>query len=170
MQFMHQRIHSILLTMLLLFLVATLGFGELLHMYEKVWWWDDMLHTVAGLMLGLVGFLLVYLLNARYQMSISPMFVAVFAFSFAISASVLWEIVEFSIDTMFASNMQRWNLPQDAILIGKNYQGSGLRDTMSDLIVAWIGASIAAVISFFAYKYRRRASIELMKRTFTDKT
>jgi hypothetical protein len=155
----------VLVAALALFVLAALLIGEGFGAYEKFWWWDDLLHTVSGIIVGLVGFLMVYFFNARYNMHISPVFVAVFAFTFAITMGVVWEVFEFSVDVLLGANMQRWNLPPDAILIGKGYQGSGLRDTMSDLIVAGVGSLIAALAAYYAYKHEKPTSLSIMRRT-----
>lgn len=155
----------ILLGVFLLFALGSLGVGEYFNGYEKFWWWDDMLHTFSGVIIGFIGFLMVYFFNARYKMTISPLFVAVFAFAFAMTMAVFWEIFEFSMDAFFGTPMQRWNLPKDAMLIGKPYQGVGLRDSMSDLIVCGLGSLIAAVASYFAFKHKKRTSLSLMRRT-----
>lgn len=155
----------ILLMSLAVFLLAAIGVGEFLNGYEKIWWWDDMLHTVAGVIMGLLGFLMVYFFNAKYAMNINPVFVAVFSIGFAMIMAVTWEIFEFSMDVFFGTQMQRWNLPGDTTLIGKPYQGGGLRDTMSDLIVCAIGSFIAAVGSYYAFKHKKRASLTVMRRT-----
>lgn len=157
---------KVLITVLVLFVLFTLVAGEIFGAYEKFWWWDDMLHTVSGVIVGLVGFLMVYFFNARYNMHISPLFVAVFAFTFAITVGVAWEIFEFTVDALLGLYMQRWNLPADAMLIGREYQGSGLRDTMSDLIVAGIGSLVAAVFAHYAYKHEKPTALGVMRRTF----
>jgi hypothetical protein len=164
----HHHVHlpRALLATIMLFVVTALVIGDGFGQYERFWWWDDMLHSLSGVITGLLGFLLVYFFNARYNMNISPLFVAVFAFAFAITMGVLWEIVEFSFDVMFMSDMQRWNLPASTVLIGKDYQGSGLRDTMSDLIVAGVGALFASIIAYFSYKNERRKVLRVMRRTF----
>lgn len=156
---------KVLLSVLMLFVLFTLVAGEVFGAYEKFWWWDDMLHTVSGVIVGLVGFLMVYFFNARYNMHISPLFVAVFAFTFAITIGVFWEIFEFTMDAFFGFYMQRWNLPVDAMLIGREYQGTGLRDTMSDLIVAGIGSFAAAIMAHYAYKHEKPTALGIMRRT-----
>lgn len=164
----HHDVHiprALLLT-IMLFVVTALVLGDAYGNYERFWWWDDVLHAFSGIITGLVGFLLVYFLNARYDMNISARLVAVFAFAFAITLGVLWEVIEFSIDVMFGTDMQRWNLPAATILIGKDYQGSGLRDTMSDLIVACIGAALASLFTYNAYKNDRKRVLHVMRRTF----
>lgn len=156
---------QILLTTLAVFTLAALGVGEYFNGYEMFWWWDDMLHTLSGVIIGFLGFLMVYLFNAKYHMTISPLFVAVFAFGFAMIVAVGWEIFEFSMDALFGTPMQRWNLPKDAMLIGKDYQGVAVRDTMSDLIVCSLGSLVASVVSYFAFKHKKRTSLTIMRRT-----
>ena len=155
-----------LIISLIIFVLFALVAGEVFKAYETFWWWDDMLHTASGVLVGLVGFLAVYFFNARYNMHISPLFVAVFAFTFAITVGVFWEIVEFTLDATFGLDMQRWNLPANAMLIGRDYQGSGLRDTMSDLIVAGIGALFSATFAHYAYKHEKPTSLGVMRRLF----
>lgn len=155
-----------LIISLVIFVVFALVAGEIFKAYDAFWWWDDMLHTASGIIVGLVGFLAVYFFNARYNMHISPLFVGVFAFTFAMTVGVLWEVFEFSMDAFFGLYMQRWNLPPDAVLIGREYQGSGLRDTMSDLIVAGVGALFAAVFAHYAYKHEKPTSLGVMRRLF----
>lgn len=161
---------AILLTVLAMFVLAALVLGEWLHMYDAVWWWDDMLHGLSGIILGLFGFLAIYFFNARYNMSLNPVFVAVFVFSFAIMLGVVWEIYEFVVDVAFGTAMQQWNMPPNATVVGRDFQGMGLRDTMSDLIVASVGATVAAVFSYFAYRYERPTVLEVMRRVFPGKS
>lgn len=149
---------------LLLLVIGSVVVGGWLGAYEKFWWWDDMLHTASGVIIGLIGFLMVYLLNRHYQMTMSPKLVAVFAFTFAVTIGVAWEIVEFTIDATFGTHMQRWGMPSE-ILIGRAYQGSGLRDTMSDLIVSTIGAFVASTFGYFTYKRDKPAVLRSMRRT-----
>lgn len=155
----------ILLGVLIAFVFAALVVGEMWGAYDKFWWFDDTLHTLAGVILGFIGFVLVYFFNARYQMRINPVFVAVFAFSFAVTMAVVWEIFEFSGDALFHSNMQRWADPATVKMIGQAYQGSGLRDTMSDLIVATFGALFTSICVYFGYKNERQTALSVMRRT-----
>ena len=97
-------------------------------------------------------------------MDISPLLVAVFSFSFAVTIGVFWEIAEFSLDVLLGTANQKWNLSDDAVLIGKPYQGSGLRDTMSDLIVDSIGAFITSTVTYFLYKNDKKKTLAEMKK------
>lgn len=157
---------KVLLSSILLLVVGALVAGEAFGLYLRFWWWDDVLHTLSGVIMGFVGFLVVYLFNARYSMRMSPLFVALFSLSFAVTAGVLWEALEFSLDVAFKMDTQRWSLPPETPLLGRSYQGSGLRDTMSDLIVATVGAGVASLIAYRSYKHERAKTLNWMQRTF----
>lgn len=117
-----------------IFVYASLFLGEVHGYYVRYWWWDAVLHTGSGFLLGVLGFLLVYVLNERpdIEMHMRPRFVALFAFMFSIGIGAIWEIFEFAMDQVFGMNMQK----------------SGLVDTMWDLIVDCIGALIIALIGW----------------------
>ncbi len=123
-----------------MFVYASLFLGEVHGYYIRYWWWDAVLHTGSGFLLGVLGFLLVYVLNERpdVDMHMRPRFVALFAFMFAVGMGALWEIFEFGMDRLFGMNMQK----------------SGLVDTMWDLIVDTVGA---AVIALLGWVYLRTA-------------
>lgn len=125
-----------------IFIFASLYLGEIQSFYLRFWWWDIALHTSAGLLMGIVGFLLVYLLNAstRVELHLAPGFIAMFAFLYAVTIGTLWEIFEFFMDQFFGLNMQKAMLSDL----------SGLTDTMWDMIVNAIGA---AFISFMGWRY-----------------
>lgn len=120
-----------------LFIFAAQILGEIGDFYEKISWWDTMLHTISGVILGLVGFLFVYLLNEKgnINVNLSPSFVILFAFCFALTMGVFWEFFEFGADRIFGYNMQKFRMPGE----------DGLVDTMGDLIVDTIGAIIACI-------------------------
>ncbi len=129
----------------LLFVFASLFLGEVRDYYYRYWWWDTALHAGSGFLLGIVGFLLVHILNEMERVSITlkPGFVAFFAFLFAIGIGTVWEIFEFAMDQLFGMNMQKPMLGDP----------SGLTDTMWDLIVDALGA---LVISVLGYTYIRK--------------
>ena len=168
----HQRMHlpTALLVAIMTFAVLSLVIGDAFGQYGNFWWWDDMLHASSGVIAGFVGYLLVYFYNGRYNMRMNPLFVGVFAFTFAIAVGVVWEIFEFSVDYWLLTDMQGWSFPPNAPLIGKPFQGSGLRDTMSDLIVSTIGALIASMVAYFTYKNNRRSALKMMRQTFPNLT
>lgn len=126
------------------FVFASLFLGEVRDYYTRFWWWDILLHTTSGFLLGILGFLLVYVLNEseKVDLHLKPFFVAFFAFMFALGVGALWEIFEFTMDSLFGMNMQKPMLNDP----------SGLTDTMIDLIVDALGA---LVISIMGWRYLR---------------
>jgi hypothetical protein len=117
-----------------LFVFGSLFLGEVRGYYTRFWWWDALLHTGAGFLLGILGFLLVYALNQRGlgNLQLKPAFIALFSFTFSLALGALWEIFEFAMDQVFGLNMQK----------------SGLVDTMWDLIVNVIGAAVIALLGY----------------------
>lgn len=133
----------------LIFVFAALFLGEVRSFYARVWWWDIALHASSGLLMGILGFLLVYVLNEskKIDLVMTPRFIAFFAFLFAVSIGSLWEIFEFSMDQIFGTNMQKAMFSDP----------SGLTDTMWDMIVNAIGAVIISTFGWW-YLVRRRQS------------
>jgi uncharacterized membrane protein YjdF len=133
----------------ILFVFASLFLGEVRGYYTRYWWWDIALHTSSGFLLGIVGFLLVHVMNEVEDINLymRPGFVAFFAFLFAVAIGALWEIFEFAMDALFGMNMQKPMLGDP----------SGLTDTMWDLIVDTLGA---LVISILGYRYVRTGKNE----------
>ncbi len=117
------------------FVFASLFLGETLSYYERYAWWDTALHVSSSLLLGVFGFLLVYVLNEhrRIELQLKASFVALFAFLFAVAVGTIWEIFEYAMDQAFGMNMQK----------------SGLDDTMWDLIFATVSAGAIALFGWW---------------------
>lgn len=144
--------------MAIVFVFASLFLGEMREYYTRFWWWDIALHTTSGLLLGIFGFLMVYVLNEddRVAVRLRPRFVALFAFLFAVTIGALWEIFEFSMDKLAGFNMQK---PMAG-------DPSGLTDTMWDLIVDTLGAAVVAVIGWWHMKRRQQSVFDGWIRKF----
>lgn len=136
-----------------IFIFASLYLGEVQSFYQKLWWWDMALHTTAGLLMGMLGFLLVYLLNesSRVDLHMTAGFIAFFAFTFAVTIGTLWEIFEFGMDQVFDLNMQKEMFDDD----------SGLTDSMWDMIVNAFGAFI---VSFTGWRYLKEKRTSFFKK------
>ena len=130
----------------LFFIYIGLFLGEAHNLYDVFPWLDIVLHLTSGIIMGLVGFFIVYILNTdpKTHIKMEPLFVAVFSFTFSMSIGAIWEIVEFSLDTLYA---------------GLNMQKSGLADTMGDLIMDFSGAMIVAIMSYFYLKKNEKGRI-----------
>lgn len=143
-----------------IFVFASLFLGEIREFYHRIWWWDIALHASSGLLLGILGFLLVYTLNedARVELTMRPRFVALFAFFFAVAVGAVWEIFEFAMDQSFGMRMQKPMLGDP----------SGLTDTMWDLIVDSVGALAISLFGWWYMRQGKRSFIENGIRTFIE--
>ena len=108
-----------------------------------------MLHFCSAMILSYIGFLLIFTLNKdeSIHLKLSPFFIALFSFCFAIMMGTMWEIFEFLGDEFFGTNMQKSRNLFDAY---GNYDSRlGLMDTMKDLTVDAIGAFVVAIIGYY---------------------
>ena len=94
---------------ILLFIFAAEILGEISAFYQKVPFWDSMLHTVTGFLAAAIGFALVDVLNrnTRFKFMLSPVYMAVVAFCFSMTVGTLWEFFEFFMDQVFNLDMQK---------------------------------------------------------------
>jgi len=136
-----------------IFLYAAIFLGEVRDFYYRIPHWDTILHTFSGAALGALGFSVVSLLNKQEKLNVnlSPFFVALFSFCFAITMGVIWEIYEFSFDGLLHLNMQKFALENGVNLVGR----AALTDTMKDLIVDSIGALVTSIMGYVSLKYKK---------------
>jgi len=139
-----------LLVTVLLYLHFALG--EYSHFYIKLWWWDIFLHGGNSIILGLIGFILVYGLLMTSKIETKPILAALFSLSFAVFMGVLWEIFEFFMDYFFGFTMQK----------------SGLVDTMTDLMVDVGGALIVSGAGFFYMRKKKEGFFSRIIKKFIE--
>ncbi len=121
-----------------IFIFASVFMGELFDFYERVWWWDIALHGASSIGFGLIGFLFVFMLFEGDRYAAPPFAMAFIAFCVGVMVGTMWEVFEFAMDSWFGLNMQK----------------TGLDDTMLDLIINAIGASLGAFAGFIYLRRR----------------
>jgi ABC-type Fe3+-siderophore transport system permease subunit len=123
------------------FIFLSLFLGSARDYYYRFWWWDIVLHISSGFLLGIVGWITLFLMNKtdRLPPGIRPEFLAFFGVTFAVFLGVLWEIFEFVVDRI-------------APHINMQSNETGVADTMHDLIVDTIGA---VIVAFMGLAYSR---------------
>lgn len=172
---------SIFEIIILLFIFSSEVLGEIQNFYGVFKHFDTVLHTLNGFLCAAVGFSLIDLCNNNSEkFNLSPLYLTIVAFCFSMTIGVLWEFLEYSIDKVMLSDMQKdklvtkissvWLNPDGknkAIVIDNinktiiysdsgetviegGYLDLGLNDTMKDLIVNFVGA---VVFSIFGYLY-----------------
>lgn len=180
------RLPSTLEIIVLLFIFAAEIFGELGDFYVRFSFWDTMLHTLNGFLAAAVGLSLIDILNRsdRFDLHLSPFFVAMISFCFSMTIGVLWEFFEFGMDYFFHTDMQKDTVVTSisSVLLNPNgvndpikikdiadtavngyslgidgYLDIGIIDTMKDLFVNFIGAVVFSVFGFFYTKYEGKS-------------
>lgn len=151
-----------LYVMYILFLYCAIFLGEVRNFYYEVPHWDTILHGFSAAMAGAFGFILVALLNRNTHtpVSLSPFFVALFAFCFAVMIGTVWEIYEYAADGLFGLNMQHFQTEAAVPLEGRD----ALLDTMKDIIVDMAGALLVSICGYFSLKQKRGWISELFKK------
>ena len=156
-KFLHERISiripAGMMLMYVIFLYCSIYLGEVRSFYYAIPHWDTILHTFSGGMLGTLGFSFITILNGteKVPVNLSPAFVAIFAFCFAVTLGAIWEFYEFFADGVLGTNMQKFALENGSRLVGRD----AVMDTMKDLIVDSIGAFVAAGVGYISLKYKK---------------
>lgn len=152
--------------MYILFLYCAIFLGEIRDFYYRVPHWDTILHTFSSVMAGLFGFIVVAILNrdSHTAIRLSPKFVALFAFCFAVMIGVAWEIYEYTFDGLLGLNMQKFRLADGTVLAGH----AALSDTMKDIIVDCLGAFAASAIGYVSLKRNAGWVSETIKKRWPE--
>ena len=156
------EIPRVMFLMYIAFLYCAIFLGEVRSFYYTVPHWDTILHTFSGAMLGALGFSMIAVFNntERIPLNLSPLFIAVFAFCFALALGGIWEIYEFTMDVVFGTNMQKFALNDGTLLAGQ----AALSDTMKDIIVDTVGALVMSAVGYISLKYQKGWVEKLMIR------
>lgn len=164
---------------MLLFIFAAEILGEIREYYIIFPYWDTLLHTLNGFLAAAIGFSLVDMLNnsTKIKFSLSPIFMAIVGFCFSMTIGVVWEFFEFSMDYFFCFDTQKdtiintlntvyldpnkgntvVNIPitktviNDSIVID-GYLDIGIIDTIMDLFVNFIGATVFSILGFIYFE------------------
>ena len=172
---------------ILFFIFAAQILGEMRAYYVAFPFWDMMLHTANGFLAAAIGFSLVDILNQSQKgtFRLSPVFVAIVAFCFSMTIGVLWEFMEYGMDMIFATDMQKDTIihtirsvmldPTSTLKVVTisnitevtvngvdlglgGYLDIGLHDTIKDMFVNFVGALVFSIAGYFYVKNRKKSS------------
>lgn len=101
--------------------------------------WDKFLHLTSGLLIALVGMVVLWSLNSKGP-KLVPSVIIAFILAFSIASAGVWEIWEFTTDSLF----------------GLTAQNNSLNDTMWDIICGTVGGSIVCIF-LYLYYYKDKA-------------
>ncbi len=137
--------------------------GSYLNFYELFEFWDDLLHFISGILLGILCIIIItYVITKRFGVISRPIDIlamVVFGVLISISIAVFWEFYEFAFDYLFDGNMQRSIIVTDVnsfdftpyIRPSGRFMDPGLLDTMGDFLQAVAGAILAGVYCYMHF-------------------
>ena len=184
----HIELPSPMEIVILCFIFAAEILGEISSFYIKFPHWDTILHTLNGFLCAAIGFSLVEILNRQKKLrfELSPLFMVIVAFCFSMTIGVCWEFFEFGMDKFFHLDMQKDTIVhtistvmldpvnenhrvmitgiEDVVINGESlglggYLDIGLFDTMYDLFVNFIGATVFSVMGYLYLKRKDSKSV-----------
>ena len=127
------KIPPIISISIYIFVFLSMNLGKSLNFYG-VPYWDKLLHHTSGLLLAFIGMLILWSLNAKGK-ELHPAVIIAFVLIFSIASAGVWEIWEFTTDSLF----------------GLTAQNNSLNDTMWDIICGTIGGSIVCIFLYLYY-------------------
>lgn len=122
----------------IIFLFSSQFLGSFLGAYGYLSWWDTMLHTVSGILMGYIALILLITVDRRGLIfkQHQTMLIVLFIIVTSIAGAGIWEMIEFTGDTF----------------LGMNAQLGSLQDTMIDIICGTIGGILYAFYIGFMLK------------------
>lgn len=113
--------------------------GKIINLYDLVWWYDIIVHYLSGIFSFILAIFILKRLN-KYQTK-NTLFNIIFIFGVIFLVAGIWEILEFLGDILFNLNLQ-------------NNIETGVRDTMEDIIVAFLGG--LTILPFYLRKQTKK--------------
>ena len=116
--------------------------GTILNFYTLINEFDFLLHLNFGFVSSIIVLPFISYFSNKSNLNINNLsltFIIFIIFCFSTTCAALWEIYEFSIDTLF----------------GLNTQNNDLFDTMTDIISTVLGTIVYCIVYFFKNKKRQ---------------
>lgn len=136
------------------------------RMYDFFPAWDMVLHSLSGVLFAAVGLGLGSLVTYNQpEGKLKVVAVVAFSFFFSLSVGFLWEVFEFTVDTINpASSTQGWadgileSYPDGTYLVSSR-RGTAILDTMEDMILHLLGSLITLVPLAIVF-WKRQSSMK----------
>jgi len=144
--------------LMMFFIFIGMFLGSVNEWYYRFWWWDAMLHFFSAPAIGIAAYSIVLAARSRApeNRGLSHGLSLLLIFCFVMTIGTIWEIVEYTLDSVLGMNMQR------------NLDGGGLLDTMTDILLNTFGSILFTWIAHYGLKGRvpvlERLAIRPVKR------
>lgn len=134
-----------------IFVFAASTLATVYNFYDLFEVWDKVLHTGSGFLFAAVGLSLSHLVFADKLSGWRKVLAfCLLAFLISLAVGYVWEIYEFTADTITGSDLQPWDVSivedlGNGTYIVNDKRGEGLIDTMLDMTVNLIGAVVMLI-------------------------
>lgn len=136
---------------IVIFIFFSMYLANILNFYA-ITGYDKILHLTSGLLIGVIGFAIyTYLFDPKKNKDIKPFAMILFTIMFAIACAGVWEIWEFTTDSLFGLTAQ-----------------NGLDDTMYDIICGTVGGIIVTIPIYSYSKGSKNKILDKMIKEITD--
>lgn len=154
-------------------LFLSIVLGEASHVYYLVNGYDKILHFFGTLQLAVLGYSLAkFFLRETNSGSHQLLFSLIFGFFFAIGTEAIWELYEFTVDSLCGTNMQKYipdefysaigsdrSLEADSSAVAAFYSSPegyryALMDTMYDILADIGGGTLGILLCAWVFRFR----------------
>ena len=103
--------------------------GCVVNLYNTISWFDSFVHFLSGIFTFILGLIIYEKISIKRE---NKLLKVVFCLGIVAIIIVLWEIIEYTGDNLIGSNLQ-------------HVIDTGIKDTMTDMIVALLGGIISSI-------------------------
>jgi len=147
--------------------------GEIFDFYYTVSWWDTFLHVFSGFGIAFVLYKIFGAVLGKAKIKHKAGFLAFVTVFATLGCAVIWETLEFTVDSIFHTNGQKFIPPEflpsntgsvtaldatDAEIAEFYRQPSGYRYALIDTMGDHIAFLVGTLLWLFAFRMRRPAS------------
>ena len=137
-----------------LFLFCTGILGEVFDFYERISIWDNLLHLTSGFLFCAFGAGVARKAEeaARGEVSLGHLFSGV---TFSLAAAGVWELLEYSSDSIFGTEMQKPT-------VYPTHLDTGLVDTVTDMAFGLVGTLLFAIWLSWGMHFHRGSAFTFL--------
>jgi hypothetical protein len=125
---MNKRFPVVIIPILIIFIAIANATADYWHLYFYIWWLDIPMHILGGFWVALTSLVFYYAFPEGKEKERSVIFVYALAIASVLTIGLMWEIYEFSVDSMFS--------------LALNQVGDTLKDLSDDFVGGVIGATL----------------------------
>ncbi len=144
------KITSAMELVYVLFIILAQFVGSVVNLYNKVWWYDLFAHFLSGVLTSVLSLVVLNWFGVYKEKN--KWFNFLFIISFTLMIASIWEFMEFGTDTFLGMNVQ-------------HSIDTGVRDTMEDMLVAFLGSLIVSISYLVENKVAKNG---FLKRVVSD--